>query len=191
METSLLQLEDHNGPEELRRSAEELLPAFYAEVRRLAQIERWRVGADDTLQTTALIHEVYLRMRRSPPFADKSHFLHAAALAMRQVLVNYARYSVAAKRGGGARQVPLELADSQGAAVQIEADESVLAVHAALGELAKLNPRLSQVVECRFFAGYSEQETAEAMGLTERTVRRDWVKARAWLRQALKSVDDR
>ena len=186
MESSLLRLQDTRAPPELRRTAEELLPAFYAEVRRLARIERWRVGADDTLQTTALIHEAYLKLQHSPSFNDKSHFLRAAALAMRQVLVNYAHYSLAAKRGGGAARVPLELADSQGALVVIEDDETVLAIHSALDQLAELSERLSQVVECRFFAGYSELETAEALGLTERTVRRDWVKARAWLRQQLK-----
>lgn len=187
MEPALLRLQDSRAPPQLRSTAERLLPAFYPEVRRLARIERWRVGADETMRTTALIHEAYMRLQRSEAFNDKGHFLRAAAMAMRQVLVNYAYYSRAAKRGGGAEPVPLEVADAQGLAVELEADETVLAVHAALDQLAQLNERLSQVVECRFFAGYSEEETAQALGLTERTVRRDWVKARAWLRERLKA----
>lgn len=185
MDGSLLRVEERLAPPELRHQAEQLMPIFYGDVRRLARIERWRVGADHTLQTTALVHEAYLRLRNSSAFNDKNHFLRVAALAMRQVLVNYAAYSLAAKRGGGAVLVPLELADSEGAAVDIEADETVLAVHTALDRLSALDPRLAQVVECRFFAGYTEQQTADALGLTERTVRRDWTKARAWLREEL------
>jgi RNA polymerase sigma factor (TIGR02999 family) len=182
---SLQRIEDRSAPPELLRSAEELLPAFYAEVRRLAHAERWRLGADDTMRTTAVIHEAYLRLRGSPRFGDKGHFLRAAALAMRHVLVNYAEYSLAAKRGGGAKLVPLEMADSEGGAVVFDDDGTILAVHAALERLADLNPRLARVVECRFFAGYSEAETAEVLGVTERTIRRDWTKARAFLRDAL------
>ena len=122
----------------------------------------------------------------SPAFNDKSHFLRTAALVMRQVLVNYARASLAAKRGGDATHVPLEFADSAAlTGIRVESDETLIAVHEALGRLTELSPRLSQVVECRFFAGYSEQETAEALGMNERTVRRDWAKARAWLRKEL------
>lgn len=187
MDTVPLQLEITRVPPALRSTAEELLPILYADVRKIARRQRLRVGADDTLQTTALIHEAYLRMRDSPTFNDKSHFLRAAALAMRQVLINYARDSVAAKRGGGAVHVPLEYADrAEMTGIRVETDETLLAVHSALENLAELSVRLAQVVECRFFAGYNEQETAEALRLTERTVRRDWVKARAWLRQELK-----
>ena len=167
----------------LQRSADSLMPAMYAEVRRLARCARLRVGADGTLQTTALIHEAYLRLRNSPEFNDRSHFLRAAAMAMRQVLVNYARDSLALKRGGGATHVPLEFAESE--RVSLESDDTLVAVHELLEHMAQLNPRLSLVVECRFFAGYTEPETAEAMGVDERTVRRDWVKARAWLRTQL------
>lgn len=168
---------------ELQRTADELLPAFYADVRRIARSARLRVGADGTMQTTALVHEAYLRLRTSPGFNDHGHFLRAAAIAMRQVLVNYARDSVAAKRGAGATHVPLEFAEGQ--AVSIEADDTLVAVHELLDRMRKLDPRLSHVVECRFFAGYSEAETAEALDMDERTVRRDWVKARAWLRMNL------
>ena len=187
--TEVAALEDDRAPPELRRTAEQLLPAFYSEVRRIAHLQRLRVGADETMQTTALIHETYLRLRKSDAFNDEGHFLRAAALAMRQTLINYARDSVAAKRGGGAAHVPLEHAEHLAApAVLVESDETLLAIHSALQQLAALNDRLARVVECRFFAGYNEEETAQALGLTSRTVRRDWVKARAWLRQALKSA---
>lgn len=173
-------------PPELVRTADELLPVFYAEVRRIARSARLRVGADGTLQTTALVHEAYLRLRSTPGFNDRSHFLRAAAIAMRQVLVNYARDSIRAKRGSGATHVPLEFAEDE--PIAIESDDALVAVHELLDQMRELNPRLSQVVECRFFAGYSEPETAEALGMDERTVRRDWVKARAWLRAQLETV---
>lgn len=167
----------------LRQTADQLLPALYAEVRRLARSARLRVGADGTMQTTALVHEAYLRLRGSGDFNDRQHFLRAAAMAMRQILVNYARDSLRLKRGGGAAHVPLEFAE--GESITVESDDTLVTVHELLVQLETLNPRLSQVVECRFFAGYSEPETAEALGVDERTVRRDWVKARAWLRTQL------
>jgi RNA polymerase sigma factor (TIGR02999 family) len=170
------------GAEALRRTADELLPTFYVEVRRIARAARMRVGEDGTLQTTALVHEAYLKLRRSPAFANRSHFLRAAAIAMRQVLVNHARDSVAAKRGGGATHVPIEFAESEAVVFEGDADDTLLAVHRLMDQLAELHPRLTQVIECRFFAGYNEVETAEALGVDERTVRRDWVKARGWLR---------
>ncbi len=109
---------------------------------------------------------------------------------MRHVLINHARDSVAAKRGGGAAHVPLEFAENEAVAIPFESDERLLAIHALLKNLAQWSPRLSQVVECRFFAGYSETETAQALGVDERTVRRDWVKARAWLRTELGEIDE-
>lgn len=171
------------APPAVRQMAEQLLPQFYADVRRLARHERRRVGAGDTLQTTALIHEAYLKLMRSPAFNDRAHFLRAAALAMRHVLVNYARESIAAKRGGGAVVESLNEAHEIG----IEEDAALIAIHEALQRLAQLDLRLAQVVECRFFAGYDERDTALALGVNERTVRRDWVKARAWLRCDLAS----
>ncbi|HKY90731.1 MAG TPA: ECF-type sigma factor [Nevskiaceae bacterium] len=177
--------EPEAGVEALRRTADELLPTFYADVRRIARAARLRAGEDGTLQTTALVHEAYLRLRRSPAFADRSHFLRASAIAMRQVLVNHARDSIAAKRGGGAVHVPLEFAEGEAVLFEGNMDDTVLAVHRLMDQLAERSPRLSQVIECRFFAGYNEVETAEALDVDERTVRRDWVKARAWLRAEL------
>ncbi len=170
-----------SAPADIRRVAEQLLPLFYADVRKLAHRERRRVGAGDTLQTTALIHEAYLKLLSSPSFNDRAHFLRAAALAMRHVLINYARESLAEKRGGGAIVESLTASHDIGA----RDDQALIDIHEALDRLARLDPRLAQVVECRFFAGYNEQDTALALGITDRTVRRDWVKARAWLRREL------
>jgi len=159
------------------QTADTLLPVLYEDVRRLARRERRSLHGGDTLQTTALIHEAYLKMRKTG-FNDRGHFLQASALAMRHILVNYARDRLAAKRGGGAVVLPLD----EGIAVAEVADDAlVVEVNEALARLALLNLRLARVVECRFFAGYSDQETAQALGITERTVRRDWIKARAWL----------
>lgn len=165
--------------------AEELMPMFYADVRRLARHERRRVGAGDTLQTTALIHEAYLKLLRSPSFNDRSHFLRASALAMRHVLINHARENLAEKRGGGAIVESLTASHDIG----VQDDQSLIDVHDALERLAVLDERLSQVVECRFFAGFSEEDTALALGVSDRTVRRDWIKARAWLRRELADGD--
>jgi RNA polymerase sigma factor (TIGR02999 family) len=169
-------IEPSDSPTVLQ-TADTLLPVLYDDVRRLARRERRSLHGGDTLQTTALIHEAYLKMRKTG-FNDRSHFLRASALAMRHILVNYARDRLAAKRGGGAVVLPLD----EGIAVAEVADDAlVVEVNEALARLALLNLRLARVVECRFFAGYSDQETAQALGITERTVRRDWIKARAWL----------
>jgi RNA polymerase sigma factor (TIGR02999 family) len=182
------------SPIEVVRTAESLLPLFYDEVRRIASRQRRTVLAGQTLQTTALIHEAYLKLRIAGDFNDHAHFLRSAALAMRHVLISYARYRTAAKRGGGGAIVPLNEEGALEAVeiapeVDVSADGELLDVNEALGRLAALSPRLAQIVECRFFAGYSDRETAEALGLTDRTVRRDWVKARAWLRRELARDD--
>lgn len=181
-----ISLDDSNAPPDVRHAAEQLLPMFYADVKRLAHHERRRVGAGDTLQTTALIHEAYLKLFRSPAFNDRAHFLRASALAMRHVLINYARENMTEKRGGGA--IVESLAASHDIGVQD--DQSLIDVHDALDRLALLDDRLAQVVECRFFAGFSEEDTALALGVSDRTVRRDWIKARAWLRLALANDDN-
>jgi RNA polymerase sigma factor (TIGR02999 family) len=178
-------LRQANAPEEVRRAAEELFSVLYDDVSRLAHRERNRVRAGETLRTTALINEAYLKLLRSPQFNDRAHFLRSAALAMRHILVNHARERVAAKRGGG---VSIESLDESADAIAqdlAQDDDSVLEVHEALDRLAQLDERMAQVVECRFFAGYTEQDTATALGMTERTIRRDWTKARAWLRVEL------
>lgn len=166
-----------------RRRAEDLLPIFYPQIHKLAQRERRRWDSGATLQTTALVNEAYLKLRHQPDFSNSQHFLRAAAIAMRHALVSYARERLAEKRGSGAHPLPLEAAEH--VAANDEGEALLLDVADLLLRLAQLSPRLAQIVECRFYAGYSEEETAAALGLTARTVRRDWVKARAWLQQEL------
>ena len=175
-------IDDVTAPAEDRRAAEELLPLLYADVRRLARHERLRVSAGNTLQTTALIHEAYLKLYRTTTFNDRAHFLRSAALAMRHVLVNHARDRLTIKRGSGAAVQSLDAAAEN---VAGDDNRSLVDIHEALGRLAELDERLARVVECRFFGGYSEEDTAIALGVTDRTVRRDWIKARAWLRKEL------
>jgi RNA polymerase sigma factor (TIGR02999 family) len=177
---------DLGAPVETRRMAAALMPLMYQDLRRIARRERQRVRAGATLQTTALIHEAYLKVEHLASFNDHEHFLRACALAMRHILVNHARDRMAGKRGGGAANIPLDEAPEIGGAP----DEMILKINDALLGLAELSPRLAQVVECRFFAGYDDLETARALGLTDRTVRRDWVKARAWLRRELGAGGD-
>jgi RNA polymerase sigma factor (TIGR02999 family) len=160
-----------------------LFPLVYEELRRIAhrQLQGERPG--HTLSTTGLVHETYLKLvdQTRVQWQDRGHFFALAARAMRQILVDYARRYRAQRRGGGLRRVSL----TEGAAVEEQA-ELVLAVHEALDRLAAMNHRLSQVVECRYFAGLTEEETAAALGVTARTVERDWVKARGWLYQELR-----
>jgi RNA polymerase sigma factor (TIGR02999 family) len=186
IEPEMLIDSDLGAPVETRRMAAALMPLMYQDLRRIARRERQRVRAGATLQTTALIHEAYLKLEHLASFNDHEHFLRACALAMRHILVNHARDRMAGKRGGGAANIPLEEAPEIGGAP----DEMILKINDALLGLAELSPRLAQVVECRFFAGYDDLETARALGLTDRTVRRDWVKARAWLRRELGAGGD-
>jgi len=168
-------------PADARALADRLFPLFYDDLRRLAQRERHRVGAGVTMQTTALVNEAYLKLRRGQAWNTDAHFLRAAALAMRHALVNHSVARQAAKRGGGADALPL----TGGLDVAIESDAAILALNDALGRLAAESLRLAQVVECRYFAGYNDVETARALGISERTVRADWTLARAWLHREL------
>ncbi|MDB6158694.1 MAG: sigma-70 family polymerase sigma factor [Gammaproteobacteria bacterium] len=166
---------------EARLIAAELLPAFYDQLKHIAQRARSRLGGNQTLQTTALVHEAYLRLRHSGKFTDETHFLRAAALAMRHALINYAAARVAEKRGGGQIHLTLSSAETVG----VDSDEGLLALNEALERLSAQIPRLADVIECRFFGGYGEEDTARALGLSLRTVQRDWLKARAWLYREL------
>lgn len=176
---------DETVTPEVRSLADELLPTFYAELKRLARRERYRIGAATTLQTTALVHEAYLKLRSSKGWNDDQHFLRAAALAMRHALLNHAEARLAVKRGGGAQHLSTAEHLPAASAETLGPDESLLALNQALERLAETSPRLARVVECRFFAGYDERETARALDLSERTVRRDWALARAWLHREL------
>jgi RNA polymerase sigma factor (TIGR02999 family) len=153
-----------------------LVPLVYEDLRRLARRELGREYGERTLSATALVHEAYLKLGGGAMAAtDRAHFLAIAARAMRQVLVDHARDHKAAKRGGGLWE---RTTLTDGAWVGDFDPDGMLALDEALGELA---PRQRQVVECRFFGGMDEQEIAAALGVSERTVHRDWVKARAWL----------
>jgi RNA polymerase sigma factor (TIGR02999 family) len=161
----------------LRESSSTLVQELYTELKKVASLERWRLGNTPTLQTTALINETWLKLHKVEGWNDRQHFLRAAAIAMRQVLVDSAREHYAEKRGGGVSP------DTMSAAERVPAgsNDEVILVDEALTRLQALDSRLAQVVECRFFAGYNEEETAQALGISDRTVRRDWLKAKAWL----------
>jgi RNA polymerase sigma factor (TIGR02999 family) len=161
--------------------AADLLPLFYEDLKRLAQRERRRGSSSHTLQTTALVHEAFLRLRSAKGWNDQQHFLRAAALAMRHALIKHATARLAQKRGNGAVHMPL----TEGLQIAADQDETLVALDEALTRLAQESERLARVVECRFFAGYDEAETASALGISERTVRRDWTLARAWLHREL------
>ncbi len=168
----------------MRSTADELLPIFYADLKRLAHRERARVNAGMTMQTTALVHEAYLKIRNRSDWNDDAHFVRAAALAMRHALVSHALERLTAKRGAGAPHVPL----TEGFDLAVTNDESLVALDDALVMLSQQSLRLAQVVECRFFAGYDEAETARALSVSERTVRRDWSLARAWLQREMRGA---
>ncbi|MBD8526959.1 ECF-type sigma factor [Pseudomarimonas arenosa] len=159
---------------------------LYPDMRRLARAQLRRLRPGQTLDTTALVHEAYLKLGRSAEFADRGHFLAASARAMRHILVNAARDRLAAKRGGGATDLELQEADGAG---DIQPALHVLDVARAMEDLQRLDARLCRLVECRYFAGMTDQETALALGLSERSVRRDWLRARAWLKLALSSME--
>jgi RNA polymerase sigma factor (TIGR02999 family) len=155
-----------------------LVDALYPQLKRIARDLRWRYGASETLRSTALVNECFLKLRRTHDFADEAHFLRTAARAMRQVLVNHAEARRAAKRGGGAQA---EAFEDDLPVIYWESDDRLIALDQALERLATYAPRLAQIVEFRFFGGYAEHEVASLMGCTERTIRRDWVKAKALL----------
>lgn len=155
-----------------------LVDALYPQLKRIARDLRWRYGAGETLRSTALVNESFLKLRRMEEFADEAHFLRTSARAMRQILVNHAEARMTAKRGGGKT---VEVFEDDLPDIYWESDDRLVALDAALDRLAGFAPRLAQVVELRFFGGYSEREIARMLDCTERTVRRDWVKARALL----------
>jgi RNA polymerase sigma factor (TIGR02999 family) len=163
----------------------EVFDAAYDDLRQLAHIRLARGGrAGASLDTTALVHESYLRFVNAGQLAlnDRQHFLRYASHVMRSVIVDMARASKAERRGGDLAQVTLNTGIGDGVA---GGEEQILRVHEALEELGAIDARLVQVVEMRYFAGMTELEIAEALGITDRTVRRDWEKARLLLAKAL------
>jgi RNA polymerase sigma factor (TIGR02999 family) len=169
------------------RALDTLVPLVYRELRAIAHRQLGGAlpaqGGSATLSPTALVHEAYLKLAGDPrrSWRDRTHFLALAAVAMRHILVDRARARTALKRGGGLAQVTLD----EGALAGEDQPEALLALDAALEELASLAPRLARVVELRFYGGLSEGEIAEVLGVTTRTVQRDWAKARMLLRRAL------
>lgn len=166
-----------------RQAFDRLVPLVYDDLRRIARRHLRRGRPGQTLDTTGLVHEVYLKMvdPSRVDWQNRAHFLAVSARAMRQVIIGYARRRSADKRGGGAIAVTLE----EGQIAIDEQAEGLLALDQALSRLAQRNERLARVIECRFFAGLSEEETAEALGVSLRTAQRDWLRARAWLREEL------
>jgi RNA polymerase sigma factor (TIGR02999 family) len=165
---------------------DELFPLVYAELRRIAAREMRRERPGRTLQTTALVHEAYLRLLKdaSLSFESRAHFLGIAARAMREILIEHARARAARKRGGGA--VRLTLDDLTAPVPSPPVD--VIALDEALERLARLDERHARVVELRYFGGMSVEETAAALGLSPATVKRAWTLARAWLFRELGGV---
>ncbi len=165
-----------------RQALEDLIPFVYRDLHRLAKRELGRRRGPSTLDATVLVHEAYMRLENGQKvWKNRGHFFAVASKAMRQIVVDHARRSHAEKRGGGVADLSLE----EGQIPVDEKAESLLALDQALNNLSKLNERLTQVVECRFFAGLSVDETAEALGVTRRTVHRDWIKAQTLLRREL------
>lgn len=164
-------------------SAESLLPQVYDELHLLAERYLFCERPDHTLQPTALIHEVYLRLSEQPksPWKDHEHFIAIAARAMRQVLVNHAIRHRAKKRGGGWREAALD----EALAIFEERSVDLIALHEALEKLAEFDGRQSRIVELRFFGGLSVSGVAQVLKLSERTIEREWGMARAWLRREL------
>lgn len=163
---------------------ERLMPLLYDELRLLARKQLRSERPGHTLSTTALVNEAYLRLvdQRQLRAADRTQFFAIAATTMRRILVDYARTRKRLKRGGGQQPVPLEHVASF--LTDEEADE-VLALDAALDRLAALEPRVVQVVQCRFYSGLTLEETAQALDVSVKTVQRDWIAARAWLRKEM------
>jgi RNA polymerase sigma factor (TIGR02999 family) len=167
-----------------RQALDALMPLVYAELRGLAHYYLQRERSDHTLQSTALVHEAYMRLAgQSPPqWQNRAHFFGIAAHVMRQILVEYARAHGAAKRGGtGVCKLTLDHALE----IQQKTDVDVVALDAALDRLSELDPQQSRIVELRFFAGLTIEDTSEVMGISPATVKRDWTSARAWLHREI------
>jgi RNA polymerase sigma factor (TIGR02999 family) len=166
---------------------DDLLPAVYEELRRIAHNQLRGERADHTLRTTELVHEAYLKLvnHNAVDWQDRQHFFAVAARAMRQVLVDHARKKTAQKRGGDAPEVPLD----QVTLPRETKTEELIALDDALDRLAERDDRAAKVVECRFFGGHTIEETADVLDVSRSTVKRDWRAAQAWLNRELGGED--
>jgi RNA polymerase sigma factor (TIGR02999 family) len=176
--TRLLGELGHDG-----RPLDAVLPAVYEELRQIARRQLSSERGDHTLQPTALVHEAYLKLSRLDriEWSSREQFFAVAAQAMRRILVDHAVSRRAAKRGGGRTPVPLD----EVVLVSEDDAEQVLVLNDLLSRLEQMEPRLGRVVECRYFAGMSTEETAAALGISAATVKRDWTMARAWLNREM------
>ena len=159
-----------------------MIATLYEELRAIARRGHFRAGSPQTLQATALISEAYIKLQKREGWESKSHFLGCASTAIRHILIDAARARVAAKRGSGDLNFTRSL-DSLASAVSEDGD--VVRLGDALKLLADMDANLAQVIDCRFFAGLDEKETAVVLGVSDRTVRRWWVQARAWIHAEL------
>lgn len=172
-----------------RTALDSLFPLVYDELTLLAHHQRQRWHGDLTLNTTAVVHEAYLKLvdQKKLPAESRAHFFAVAAKAMRHILCNYARDRQRKKRGGGVHHIGLEPGDDP--AVQLafseEQTDTLTALDEALHRLEAASERQSRIVECRFFGGMSVEDTAAALGISPRTVKREWSFARAWLRREM------
>lgn len=169
-----------------REALNPLFPLVYEELRSLAHRQRRQWDGDLTLNTTALVHEAYLKLagQRQLPTESRAHFLGIASRAMRHILCNYARDRRRQKRGGGRPHLPLDQVEAaDGRALDLSADQAdrLAGLDEALRRFEQVAERQCRVVECRFFGGMSVEETAAALGVSPRSVKRDWAFARAWL----------
>lgn len=161
---------------------QDLTRQLYAELKGLAATLRRQHRVGDTLNTTALVGEAYLKLRKSGQWESRQHFLRVAAHAIRQVLVDEARYWLTAKRQAANSALSLDDTHEIG---EMVSDEFLVNLDQALAQLESFNPRLAALVECRYFAGYSDEDIVDLLEITPRTLRRDWVKAKAWLHHVL------
>ena len=173
--TRILESIEHGDP----KAADELLPLVYGELRKLAASKMAHETPNQTLQPTALVHEAWLRLvgNDNRQFANRAHFFSAAAEAMRRILIDKARRKRAVRHGGDQQRVDIEVVDIAGPGN----DDELLAVNDALDKLAAIHPVQAEVVKLRCFVGMTNAEAAQALGLTERTVKYYWSHARAWL----------
>jgi len=166
-----------------RKALDALIPLVYSELRRLARYYLQQERSDHTLQSTALVHEAYMRLagQDPPQWQNRAHFFGIAAHIMRQILVEYARGRGAAKRGGNSSRLTFDEALD----LPLPQDVDVIALDKALTELSEMDEQQGRIVELRFFAGLTIEDTSEALGISPATVKRDWITARAWLHRAI------